>query len=167
MIKRILAASAATVALTLAGPALAALTPQDIAGAAAMLQLYGPTVTPKTTADGASLNIATTGTRTQVVYISGAVFSSPAGPVREVYSFAAHLTGGLDAALALRLLVESDKMLPGGAWAATAPSDGSHYLVYEAYLPTGADAATVQRTVTAAALTTDKLEAELSDKDTY
>jgi hypothetical protein len=157
-----------------AAPAAAAPLAPGLADAVAMLKLYSPEANPTVHEAGyASINVATTGTRTQMICASAASYDyigygGRVGPVREIYAYVEKFTGQIDPALAQRVLADNDQQLPTGAWAIITAGDGvTHYLVYESYAAVDASAEVVQRMVTAAAETTDKLEAEVTGKDDW
>lgn len=134
----------------------------DLAGAVALLQLYNATVKPTPNTVNAYLRVATTGSRAQTVYITANSYGFPIAPYREVFSFVEHVTGPLDPALMQRLITASDGTMPVGCWAVSTANDGSHYILYESYVPNNASAELLQDIVTHVAKTADALEAELT-----
>jgi len=156
-----------------AAPAATAPLAPGVADAVAMLKLYSPDANPTVHEGYASINVATDGTRTQMICVSAASYAyvgygGRIGPVREIYAYVEKFTGQIDPALAQRVLVDNEQELPTGAWAIITAGDGvTHYLVYESYIAVDATADVVQRMVTAAAETTDKLEAEVTGKDDW
>ena len=147
---------------TAPAPAPAQVPGPDLPGAVAMLQLYNPSSKPTPNTLNAYLRVATTGTRAQTVYITANSYGFGAAPVREVFAFVEHVTGPLDPALMQRLITANDGQMPTGCWAVSTAADGSHYIVYESYIPNNASAELVQNEVTFVGKTADALEAELT-----
>jgi hypothetical protein len=176
--QRFLAALAALAAIAFAAPVSAdpapatppaqTSAPPDVAGAVALLKLFNSaTANPRSETNHASLVISLPdSTRTQMVCVSGATYTSQGMNVREVYAYVEKFSGDLDGALATRLLRESEALLPGGAWAVV-KSEGGGMIIFESYVAVDADAATVQSVVSRVAATADKLELELTSKDDW
>ena len=59
-------------------------------------------------------------------------------------------------------ITANDGQMPTGCWAVSTAADGSHYILYESYIPNNASAELVQNEVTFVGKTADALEAELT-----
>jgi hypothetical protein len=162
----VFAVSISAAAIAQPAPAPAA-PPVDLSGAIAMVKLYGPTVTPLTTASTAYLTIATTTGRSQNVFVTAGLGGPKGAKTRTVYAIAAKLSGPIDAALGARLLLANNSGLPYGYWATDTDSDNSPRILYEVELNADASAEAVQSVMSTVAAKADALEAELNGKDVY
>jgi hypothetical protein len=148
---------------TVAGP------PIDTPGAVAMLSQFDAGAKPIVSGNNAALVLKVGGgPRSQTVMLSGAVYTQAGIPVREISSFAYKFSGAIDPALALALLQQTDNLLPRASWAVTNDANGiDHYVIYEGFIPTTADAETIHTLVASAGIAADKVEEELTGKDVW
>ncbi len=143
--------------------------PIDVPGAVAMLSQFDSGAKPIVSGNNAALVLKVGGgPRSQTVMLSGAVYTQAGIPVREISSFAYKFSGAIDPALALALLQQTDNLLPRASWAVTNDANGvDHYVIYEGFIPTTADAATIHTLVASAGIAADKVEEELTGKDVW
>lgn len=143
--------------------------PIDTAGAVAMLSQFDANAKPIVSGNNAALVLKVGGgPRNQTVMLSGAVYTQAGIPVREISSFAYKFSGAIDPALALALLQQTDNLLPRASWAVTNDANGvDHYVIYEGFIPTTADAATIHTLIASAGIAADKVEEELTGKDVW
>jgi hypothetical protein len=132
-----------------------------------MLKLFNEEkAQPSSGADYGSLTVAVPNTtRKQVMFASGQIYTWRGIRVRELWTYGFSFHGTLDAALGMRFLTETDRMLPMGSWVVMNGGGDLHYLAFEAFIPIDANAASVQSYMNDAAQRADKLELELTSKD--
>ena len=143
--------------------------PIDTPGAVAMLSQFDANAKPITSGNNAALILKVGGgSRTQTVVLSGAVYTQAGIPVREISSYAYKFSGPIDPALALGLLQQTDHLLPRASWAVIDDANGTdHYVIYEGFIPTTADAATIHALIGSAGVAADRVEEQLTGKDVW
>lgn len=105
------------------------------------------------------------GGRSQLVWVASGTARIDRLEFRDVWSVAARGTGEVPLELARLLLKENARMVLG-AWAVNQGRD-QYLAVFVAQLDAGADAGTLQEIVEAVALSADRIEQQLSEKDEF
>jgi len=103
--------------------------------------------------------------RSQRVWVASESASIDQLEIRDVWSVAARGKGEVPAELARKLLVENVRMILG-AWQVNQGPD-EYLVVYSAQVNAAADAATLQKVIEVVMFSADRIEKQLSDKDTF
>jgi hypothetical protein len=103
--------------------------------------------------------------RSQRVWVASDTASIDQLEMRDVWSVAARGKGEVPAELARKLLAENVRMILG-AWQVNQGPD-EYLVVYSAQVAAAAEAATLQKVIEVVMFSTDRIEKQLSDKDTF
>jgi hypothetical protein len=105
------------------------------------------------------------GGRSQAVWVASSTARITRLEYRDVWSLAYRGDGQVPLEMARRLLTENARMVLG-AWQVNQAQD-RYLVVFLAQLPADADAASLQEVVEAVALSTDRMEKELTSADEF
>jgi len=103
--------------------------------------------------------------RSQRVWVASETARIDRLEIRDVWSVAARGKGEVPAELARKLLAENVRMILG-AWQVNQSQD-EYLVVYTAQVDAAADAATLQEVIEVVMFSADRIEKQLSDKDTF
>jgi hypothetical protein len=103
--------------------------------------------------------------RSQRVWVASGTARIDQLEIRDVWSVAARGKGEVPADLARTLLKENVRMILG-AWQVN-QSPEEYLVVYSAQVAAAADAATLQKVIEVVMFSADRIEKQLSDKDTF
>jgi len=103
--------------------------------------------------------------RSQRVWVASDTASIDQLEMRDVWSVAGRGKGEVPAELARKLLAENVRMILG-AWQVNQGPD-EYLVVYSAQVAAAADAATLQKVIEVVMFSADRIEKQLSDKDTF
>lgn len=103
--------------------------------------------------------------RSQRVWIASETAQIDQLEIRDVWSVAGRGKGEVPAELARKLLAENVRMILG-AWQVNQTPE-EYLVVYSAQVNAAADAATLQKVIEVVMFSADRIEKQLSDKDTF
>ena len=103
--------------------------------------------------------------RSQRVWIASETALIDQLEIRDVWSVAGRGKGEVPAELARKLLAENVRMILG-AWQVNQSPD-EYLIVYSAQVDAAEDAATLQKVIEVVMFSADRIEKQLSDKDTF